>query len=625
MGNVSAADMFALQERKHLSLFSGKEEKQTNKTTARMIAGAVMAGSVMLATQLEASEGEEETASSPDEIKTSSLGHPSQAQNSSDYNVVEAILGSAVEEFETASLTKSNFSGTIQGSGSVQSSVGVSENGLPRDFVTNSPGVSDPSQSVANAGFSAQTNNTQSSAVPSQLPPSVAAIRGENGEDGLNGTDGINGLDGEDGADGINGINGVDGTDGIDGSDGINGIDGTDGEDGIDGINGVDGIDGADGEDGLDGLTTIYLDPSLFEGTDALSILALNGFDVLAGPLGSIAITFEADRSEALLELVGSINAPSEDEELLVSQTPDHDHVTLTGTDSDDILFGSEANNVISGFGGNDNLTGGAGADTLLGGDGLDTADYRLSEEAVHLDLATSQALFGDAEGDILVSIEHLAGSAGDDILIGDDLDNRLTGRNGDDILSGGNGNDRLVGGEGADHFDGGAGNRDAADYNLALEAVGIDLLNGGFMGEALGDTFTGIEFIVGSAFHDILLANDDANRINGGDGCDILHGRDGNDTLIGESGDDVLNGGEGNDVFIFDTDNGYDIIEDFEAGEGRTDRVSLLDHSFEDFDDIQSALHDTQDGVLLELDTGSILFQDITSAELHFDDFILA
>jgi len=144
-------------------------------------------------------------------------------------------------------------------------------------------------------------------------------------------------------------------------------------------------------------------------------------------------------------------------------------------------------------------------------------------------------------------------------------------------------------------------------------------------MGEALGDSYSGIEFIVGSAYHDILLANDDANRINGGDGCDVLNGRGGNDTLIGDAGDDVLNGGEGADVFIFGEDSGYDIIEDFEAGAGRTDRVWLQDHEFDSFADIQNAMAQTENGVTLALDSGTILFQDISLAEFHADDFILA
>ena len=306
---------------------------------------------------------------------------------------------------------------------------------------------------------------------------------------------------------------------------------------------------------------------------------------------------------------------------------------SLNGSLFDDFLQGDQQANRLGGLFGEDVLLGEAGNDTLLGGhsgdlidggEGSDTSDYTASLEGVSVNLKTGESRFGEAEGDILVSIENLAGSAFDDTLAGDDGINRLTGRDGDDMLIGHGGNDRLVGGLGADHHDGGEGDRDAADYSAAEEAVGVDLVGGGFAGEATGDTFDSIEFIVGSEHHDNLLGNDAINRINGGDGCDVIFGRGGNDTLIGEAGNDILNGGSGNDVFIFSEGDGNDIIEDFEAGAGRTDRLRLLDSSFEDFEDVQSALTDTEDGALLTLDNGSILLQNLNSADLVADDFIL-
>jgi len=284
-------------------------------------------------------------------------------------------------------------------------------------------------------------------------------------------------------------------------------------------------------------------------------------------------------------------------------------------------LFGED---ILLGEGGNDVLLGGNSEDIINGGDGVDTSDYTASLEGVSVDLSTGESLFGEAEGDTLISIENLAGSAFDDVLTGDDNVNRLTGRDGDDMLFGNGGNDRLVGGLGADKFDGGEGTRDAADYSAATQAVGVDLIAGGFEGEAEGDTFTGIEFIVGSEHHDNLLADDGINRVNGGDGCDVIFGRGGNDTLIGEAGNDILNGGEGNDVFIFNEGDGNDTIEDFEAGVGRTDRLRLSEDAFDDFEDIQSALKDTDDGALLTLDDGSILFQGLNAADFVADDFIL-
>ena len=56
-------------------------------------------------------------------------------------------------------------------------------------------------------------------------------------------------------------------------------------------------------------------------------------------------------------------------------------------------------------------------------------------------------------------SIENIYGGSGNDILIGNSLNNALYGDGGDDVLSGGDGNDALNGGAGADALDGGDGN----------------------------------------------------------------------------------------------------------------------------------------------------------------------
>ncbi len=593
---MSAVDMFALSKRGHESLLSENHNSKRPNIVSKMISKAVIAASVMLATQLEAKELDDKNQPILDDVQTGSLGssgYSNQPTAESSANSVEAVLGSAKSEFASLSSQATNSSSASLSSGS--SSINfASETGLPSDFVTQSIGVSDPAQ---------QTNAIEQSIASFDRGQVISFPNtGSTEQDVIT----IEGIDGQDGTDG------------------------TDGQDGINGVNGTNGADGTDGVDGVNGLSTVYLDGNLFGSDNIIDALIANGFDVQQGPLGSVIITFDPTRSDELIDLLDGFAGDNpiadkpQDGDLPTSD-PEHGTTSNTGTEGDDFLVGNEDDNVISGFGGNDSLTGGTGADTLLGGDGVDTADYRNSQDAVHVDLETREALFGDAEGDVLVSIENLAGGDGNDILTGDDGDNRLTGRDGDDILSGGSGNDRLVGGEGVDQLIGGEGDRDAVDYNLAEEAVGVDLLNGGFMGEALGDSYSGVEFIVGSDFHDVLLANDDANRINSGEGCDVLNGRGGDDTLIGGEGGDVLNGGEGADVFIFNDDNGYDIIEDFEAGAGRTDRVWLQEYEFDDFDDVQDAMTQTEDGVVLTMDSGTILFQDLSLADFHTDDFILA
>ncbi|KGM30054.1 M10 family metallopeptidase C-terminal domain-containing protein, partial [Inquilinus limosus] len=100
-----------------------------------------------------------------------------------------------------------------------------------------------------------------------------------------------------------------------------------------------------------------------------------------------------------------------------------------------------------------DVLRGGAGADRLDGGEGADTASYHASSAAVSVDLSTGKGSGGDAQGDVLISIENLSGSSGNDRLTGNAGVNTLQGWNGNDVLTGAGGRDTLTGGAGADRF----------------------------------------------------------------------------------------------------------------------------------------------------------------------------
>ncbi|MEI9900644.1 MAG: calcium-binding protein [Hyphomicrobium sp.] len=198
--------------------------------------------------------------------------------------------------------------------------------------------------------------------------------------------------------------------------------------------------------------------------------------------------------------------------------------------DTDNVFLGGKGNDKLYGRGGDDVLSGGAGADIIDGGEGSDLADYSGSDAGVHIDLIDGTVTGGHAEGDRLIGIEHLTGSAHNDILVGDDGsnmigggagDDRLFGRGGDDLLAGGDGNDALYGdqgqdillgdagddllwggsgddilegGAGADVLDGGDG-QDTASYAESEAGVHIDLGNGTAEGgHAEGDTLTGIE-----------------------------------------------------------------------------------------------------------------------------------
>ncbi|MBX9258609.1 calcium-binding protein [Desmonostoc muscorum CCALA 125] len=116
-------------------------------------------------------------------------------------------------------------------------------------------------------------------------------------------------------------------------------------------------------------------------------------------------------------------------------------------------LRGGNQNDILSGGSGDDYLNGGAGEDLMIGGDGFDYVWYETSGAGVAVDLVNNTGSGGEAEGDILLSIEKVAGSNFDDTLTGNDQNNTLKGLNGNDLLQGGDGIDVLIGGSGADTF----------------------------------------------------------------------------------------------------------------------------------------------------------------------------
>lgn len=117
----------------------------------------------------------------------------------------------------------------------------------------------------------------------------------------------------------------------------------------------------------------------------------------------------------------------------------------LLGTDDDDLLIalgakttldGGAGNDILLGGINNDVLIGGKGADFLSGGLGIDTADYSASSAGVAVNLTTGKGSGGDAQGDTLLSVEKVIGSAFND---------RLTGDGGNNVFTGGDGNDVFV------------------------------------------------------------------------------------------------------------------------------------------------------------------------------------
>jgi Ca2+-binding RTX toxin-like protein len=131
---------------------------------------------------------------------------------------------------------------------------------------------------------------------------------------------------------------------------------------------------------------------------------------------------------------------------------------TLTGDDGVNRLSGMRGEDRLFGLGGNDYIATGGGYDYVDGGDGIDTVTYEDSWDHVVVNLTTGVNKYGEASRDVLVNVENIVGSKGNDTITGDSGANRLTGGAGSDVLNGMGGIDYLVGGAGDDALTGGTG-----------------------------------------------------------------------------------------------------------------------------------------------------------------------
>ncbi len=229
----------------------------------------------------------------------------------------------------------------------------------------------------------------------------------------------------------------------------------------------------------------------------------------------------------------------------------------IDGTYGDDVIDGSYAEPVANGTDKVDNgdagLAGSSGNDDYIrAGSGNDTVYSGLGNDSVY-------------------------GGDGADSAFGGDGNDLLHGWAGNDRLFGNDGNDTLTGGAGADVLSGGLGT-DTADYSASASGVTVNLATGaGSGGDAAGDTFSGIEVVVGSANADNLTAagtvstlygSGGDDTLSGGAGADNLFGGSGVDVLKGGAGHDTLTGGSGDDVLRFETASGNDSVTDFDLAD---------------------------------------------------------
>ena len=172
---------------------------------------------------------------------------------------------------------------------------------------------------------------------------------------------------------------------------------------------------------------------------------------------------------------------------------------------------------------------------TIYDNGGNDTLDLRTDTQDQRVDLRPEgiSDVYG-LIGNVIIArdtwIENYIAGSGDDFIVGNVVANDVNGREGDDRIWGSGGDDILEGGARADRLDGGGG-LDWAAYRDSDAAVTINLAEGIVQGgHAEGDVLTEIENIIGAAYDDVLIGNDDTNRLEGGAGADRPDGRAGSD-----------------------------------------------------------------------------------------------
>lgn len=241
----------------------------------------------------------------------------------------------------------------------------------------------------------------------------------------------------------------------------------------------------------------------------------------------------------------------------------------VNGGDGDDVIYGGDGDDLINGGAGNDIIHAGDGNDTVFAGPGHDIVYGGSGHDLIFGD-AGNDVLFGDEGNDTIfggdgndvayggAGSDRIDGGADNDLIDGGADDDVLIGGGGSDLAVGGTGNDRFVAtlSDGNDVYDGGDG-ADTYDASATSAGVTVDLSKGTATGAETGsDALTNIENVVGSSSDDVIVANGEAN---------------------------VLEGGAGNDTFVF-LDAGdspavaerWDQIKDFSVGD-RID-VSRMD-----------------------------------------------
>jgi Ca2+-binding RTX toxin-like protein len=334
-----------------------------------------------------------------------------------------------------------------------------------------------------------------------------------------------------------------------------------------------DFIQGSSGDDTIDmsGITGGYvgIDYSALNGIDAITV-------TINGGTNTGTIDKGASGTDTLIEVDNPLFAGWTTGGLSIRGTDGNDVFNLT-PEGDQFM-------AVRGQGGNDTFN--------ISGTGLVRLDF-VSGNGLTANLATG-VIANDGFGGVDTlngTVWEVRATDGNDSIIGSAADDSFIMRGGFDTIDGGAGFDRL-------RYDrGGVDTGIVVDWNVGT-------VTGRWGGERFGHNFTGIEWVRGSQYDDVMI---------GGAGSQVLSGEGGNDTLTGGAGADEFSIGNNS---ALGNSGGTDVITDFEIG------VDVLN-----FDGLNMTNPEIATAFANAVDTGNgaavlfgdviVIFQNLTAAQV--------
>ena len=328
------------------------------------------------------------------------------------------------------------------------------------------------------------------------------------------------------------------------------------GDDRIVAHGGDDTVEGGPGADTMDGDHDVYRATPVW--SDTLSYASSTG-----------GVTIDLSRQYAVTSTAEQQSAHYATAEPGGDATGDRfrGFENVTGGMGNDRLTGDGFNNTLIGGPGADRLDGGAAQTTGAGPDGqfgtdddvmsrpdTDTASYAGSSAGVTItfsvrrlnneNVTIGEGEGGDAQGDRLLRIEAVVGTAHDDLFIASNLTQVFHGGNNamDDPMT-----------PDVDE------SKDSDTVSYANLEVSV------FKTAGAAGVLDNIENLIGGSANDFLWGDANPSRLEGGAGEDLLSGLGGADTLIGGAGIDSISGGSGFD--LLNGGPGADAIDGDNAG----------------------------------------------------------